>query len=153
GNCTQADGTVTCAITSLAAGAAADVTVVVTPTAAGTISITASASAAPYDPTPANNTAVEPTTVLMAPTTAALTSSASPTAFSQPVTLTATVDAVGTAAPTGTVDFTDGSTVLGTRSLDASGVAVFTTSALAVGSHAITAVYGGDPNFLASTSG
>ena len=30
--------------------------------------------------------------------------------------------------------------------------AAFTTSSLAVGSHSITAVYGGDANFTASTS-
>ena len=47
------------------------------------------------------------------------------------------------AAPTGTVTFTDGATTLGAVVLDASGQATFTTSALAVGTHTVTATYGG----------
>ena len=45
----------------------------------------------------------------------------------------------------------DGTTSLGTVSLT-SGTASFSTSSLAVGSHNITAVYGGDTNFTTSTS-
>ena len=54
-------------------------------------------------------------------------------------------------APSGTVTFKDGTTVLGTGTLS-KGVAVFQTAKLAVGSHAITVVYGGAANFLSSTS-
>ncbi len=43
-------------------------------------------------------------------------------------------------------------TTLGTGTLNGSGVATFSTSALAVSSHSITAVYGGDTNFTTSTS-
>jgi hypothetical protein len=50
------------------------------------------------------------------------------------------------------VTFVDGSTVLGSGPLK-NGVATFSTSALSVGSHSITAVYGGDTNFKGSTSG
>ena len=46
----------------------------------------------------------------------------------------------------------DGSTTLGTGSVDGSGVATFTTSTLAVGSHSLSAVYSGDANFTGSTS-
>ena len=56
------------------------------------------------------------------------------------------------AAPTGVVTFLDGSTVLGTKTLVGSGVASFSTSSLSVGSHAITASYGGDANSVASVS-
>ena len=86
-------------------------------------------------------------------TTTALVSSASPTVFGQSVTFTATVSATspGFGAPTGMVTFKNGSTTLGTGTLSG-GVATFTTSALSVASHSITAVYGGDTNDLASTS-
>ena len=47
--------------------------------------------------------------------------------------------------------FKDGATTLGTGTLSG-GVATFATSALAIGSHTITAVYGGDTNFTTSTS-
>ncbi len=43
-------------------------------------------------------------------------------------------------------------TTLGTGTLDGSGVATFSTSALALNSHSITAVYGGDTDFTTSTS-
>jgi hypothetical protein len=49
------------------------------------------------------------------------------------------------------VTFEDGSTVLGTGTLT-NGVATYTTSSLAVGSHTITAVYSGDSNYSGSTS-
>jgi hypothetical protein len=53
--------------------------------------------------------------------------------------------------PTGTVTFMDGATTLGTETLNVSR-ASFKTNSLAVGSHSITAVYGGDSNFTGSTS-
>ena len=46
----------------------------------------------------------------------------------------------------------DGATTLGTGTLNGAGVATFTTSTLSVGHHTITAVYGGDASFNASTS-
>jgi hypothetical protein len=64
------------------------------------------------------------------------------------VTFTTTVkqSVSGTGVPTGTVTFKDGSTALGTVALN-SGVAMFTTSGLSVGSHQIVASYSGDANF------
>ena len=53
----------------------------------------------------------------------------------------------GTETLGGSVSFKDGSTTLGTVPLTASGTsgsATFTTSALAVGTHSLTAVYNGD---------
>jgi Bacterial Ig-like domain (group 3) len=87
-------------------------------------------------------------------TTTAVSSSTNPSVYSQPVTFTATVTAVAPASgvPTGTVSFKNGSTTLGTGTLNASGSATFTTSALAVGSASITAVYGGSAIFGGSTS-
>jgi uncharacterized repeat protein (TIGR03803 family) len=68
------------------------------------------------------------------------------------VTLTATVSGSGS-TPTGSVTFNDGQTVLGTGALNGSGVATLTTTSLvSPGAHSITAVYGGDTNYLGSTS-
>src|SRR5688572_10984565 len=87
------------------------------------------------------------------PTWTTLTSSANPVLVGQPVTFTATVKAVGGGGtPTGTVTFKDASATLGTGSVDGLGQATLTTSSLALGTHAITAVYGGDGTFSASTS-
>jgi hypothetical protein len=86
-------------------------------------------------------------------TTTAVVSSLNPSTFDAPVTFTATVSAIGTSVgtPTGTIAFMDGGTVLSTVTLSG-GSAAFTTSALAVGSHSITAVYSGDFNYVASSS-
>jgi len=89
-------------------------------------------------------------------TTTALTADPNPSVFGQPVTFTATVtaDAPSTAVPTGTVDFLDGATNLGTGTLNNAGTATFTTSTLAPGVHqSIKAVYSGDgTNFAGSTT-
>ncbi len=87
-------------------------------------------------------------------TTTRVTSSANPSVFGQSVTFTATVSPVLAASgtPTGMVTFRDGTTNLFTSALTTSGVATFTTTTLGAGTHAITAVYGGDANFSGSTS-
>jgi hypothetical protein len=87
-------------------------------------------------------------TVNKANTTTSLASSANPSVYGQSVTFTATVSP---SAATGTVTFKDGSNTIGTGSLS-SGVATYTTSTLAIGSHSITAAYGGDSNDNTSTS-
>ena len=65
------------------------------------------------------------------------------------------------AAPTGTVKFMSGSTVLGTatiagvastRSGLAAGTATFTTNSLLPGSYSVTGVYSGDSNYAGTTS-
>ncbi len=89
-----------------------------------------------------------------AASTTAVVSSVNPSASGQSVTFTATVTAPSGDAivPTGTVSFLDGATTLGSGTLNGSGIGTFTTSALASGSHSITAVYAGDANFTGSTS-
>ncbi len=77
-------------------------------------------------------------------------SSAATPLLGDSVTFTATVTAA-TGSPSGSVDFFDSTTGtdLGSVSL-ANGLAALTTSALAVGSHAIVATYSGDNSFLSS---
>jgi hypothetical protein len=87
-------------------------------------------------------------TIVVAPTTTALTASTASAQYGNPVTLTATVAPSGA---TGTVLFMNGSTVLGTGTVT-NGVATLTTSSLPVGSYTITASYQGDTNYSASTS-
>ena len=91
--------------------------------------------------------------VVLSSTTTVLTDAPNPSSFGAPVTLTATV--TGTGTPDGTVTFLNGSTNLGTATLDASGIGTFVTTAqqLAVGSHSLTAAYGGSgATFDPSTS-
>ncbi|MET8051022.1 DUF4082 domain-containing protein [Streptosporangium sp. NPDC005286] len=80
------------------------------------------------------------------PTTTTLTSSADPAWKGDPVTLTATVNAVsGTVVPAGEVVFKDGSTVLGSAFQNESTTARITVPNLSGGDHSIVAVYlGGD---------
>ena len=78
-------------------------------------------------------------------TTIALISSGNPSTYLSPVTFTATITASGNTAASGTVNFLDGSVTIGTGALAGSPAAArFTTSALTVGAHTMTASYGGD---------
>lgn len=83
-----------------------------------------------------------------------LASSANPSKSNQQVTFTASLptSTAPVANPTGTVTFFDGTTNLGTASLTSGAQATFSTSALATGSHSITARYNGDSNFNSATS-
>ena len=80
-----------------------------------------------------------------------LSSNATPALSGAALTFTANVSPLdSTSTPTGTVTFYDGSTQLGTVTLDANGNAAFTTSTLALGSNNIIADYSGDSNFDSS---
>jgi len=80
--------------------------------------------------------------------TTALVASLNPSRSGQTVNFTATVTPPGA---TGSVTFMDGETTLGSAPLVA-GSATYATATLTVGTHAITAVYGGDGIYGASTS-
>jgi len=87
-------------------------------------------------------------------TTTALTTSFNPVALNDSLTFTATVTSNGimtATAATGSVNFKNGSTLLGTSSV-LSGVAKFTTSALPAGTNSITAEYISDGYYLSSTN-
>jgi hypothetical protein len=90
--------------------------------------------------------------VNMASTTTSLTSSPNPSTTGQRVTFTATVTSSSGAIPGGSVTFYDGTTSLGTSKLNGSGVATLAVAFYTLGSHQITAVYGGSTNFTGSTS-
>ena len=143
------DGTTLIATTPLSGSTAAVSTAALT---AGTHSITAQYLGDGNFSSSTSSPATVP--VRMASTTTNLSSSASTSVFGQSVTFTATIGVVapGAGVPTGSVTFKDGSTTLGTGTLNSTGQATFATTTLAVGSHTITAVYGGDPNFSGSTS-
>jgi len=83
-------------------------------------------------------------------TTTTVVSSINPSTYGQAVSFSATVSSSG-GTPTGTVTFQADGAPLATVPFAVSG-AGYTTSALTVGVHAITAVYSGDGNFTASTS-
>ncbi len=118
-------------------------------TGAGACTITASqAGDANYN---AATNVPQTFTIAKANTVTALLSAVNPSSFGQSVTFTATVT-FGAGTPTGTAQFKDNGTNLGAPvALNAGGVATFSTSALTVGTHPITADYSGDGNFLTSS--
>jgi hypothetical protein len=93
-------------------------------------------------------------TVNKAATSTSLASSANPSVYCQQVTLTGStaVTAPGAGTLTGTTTFFDNGTSLGAAGLDSNGNAQVTAQFFTVGTHPLTASYGGDGNFLASTS-
>jgi hypothetical protein len=91
-------------------------------------------------------------TITKAPAITTLTLSTTNIAFALPVTFTANVASTTSGTPTGTVTFFDNGNLLNTATLNSSDVATFTTTALTVGVHTITAVYSGDIDFSSSTA-
>lgn len=85
-------------------------------------------------------------------TATTLTALPNPAFTGQAVTLTATVIPPPTGTTTGTVSFFNGSTLVGTGTVDVTGVASFTTSSLPAGSLTLTAVYSGNYGSAGSTS-
>ena len=88
--------------------------------------------------------------VLGLTTTLALTAPAT-AAPNSTVVLTATIASTG-GVPTGQILFLDGTTGLGTVSLDDSGVAILRINTLAAGLHSLSVSYSGDEKFSSSTS-
>jgi hypothetical protein len=86
-------------------------------------------------------------------TSIALSSSPNPSTLGQSVKFTAAVRSIpaGSGTPTGFVTFQEGTSILAQVPLNGTGQATFSTAALALGSHTITASYRSDPVFAAST--
>jgi hypothetical protein len=89
-----------------------------------------------------------------ASTTTALASSVNPSLFGQSVTFTATVATTtpGAGTATGTVQFFDGQTSLGTVTLASGSATSAAITNFGVSTHSITAVYSGSSSFVTSTS-
>ena len=85
-----------------------------------------------------------------AATLTTIQSVSNPSFFGELVTITATV-ASPVGMPSGTVTFMDGTTPIGTGTLNGFGNAIL-QRALSVGNHSLSAVYSGDTNFNVSTS-
>ena len=110
--------------------------------------------------------------VAEAATSMTLTASPNPAGAGQTVTLTATVSSIApagasvpassaaraiaaampAATPTGSVQFFDGATSLGSAALDGNGVAVMTLTSPTPGSHALSAVYAGTSGFASASA-
>jgi len=77
------------------------------------------------------------------PTRTSIVSGANPSALGHSLSFTASVTGNAT-QPSGSIRFYDGNTLLGSSATDSTGTAIFTTSTLTLGSHAITANFTGD---------
>jgi sugar lactone lactonase YvrE len=140
------------AITGLLNGDTVTVTYATAATAAspvGSYAITATVSGAALG-NYTLNVAAGTLSVVPAATSTTLTSSASPVSVGTNIAFTAAVSS-GAGVPPGTVNFLSGSTLLGTGTVNGSGLATFSTSALAAASYSIVATYTGSTNFAASS--
>jgi Bacterial Ig-like domain (group 3)/MBG domain (YGX type) len=88
-------------------------------------------------------------TVTKAASASTLQLSIAPIVVGSAETMMITVSSAGAGSPTGTVSFLDGTTALGSAAL-VNGQASFTTNALTVGVHTLSASYSGDTNFASS---
>ncbi|HEY6469917.1 MAG TPA: Ig-like domain-containing protein [Candidatus Dormibacteraeota bacterium] len=147
---TFADGSTALGSATLVAGGGGDQATYTTAFAAGAHSITATwAGDADF-----NNSTSAPVgfAVALGAATVTLTSSPNPAVAGETVTLRARVipTAPSTQAPSGSVQFYDGTTLLGTVSLSA-GSATFSTS-FAAGSHNLSAMYSGNGAYPSAAS-
>lgn len=147
GTVTFLNGAASLGAGSVNANGVADLTL--TP-AIGTYSITASYGGSSTDAPSASPPPIT-VTVSASATTTTLTASASSLTYGQQLTLTATVTAASGPTPSGSVNFLNGTTSVGTGSVNSAGVATLTLN-LAVGAYSITASYGGSSTDSASVS-
>lgn len=136
GTATVSNGRAVLLLSSLSLGSHA-----ITATYQGNANYTSAASNLTQTVTAAN---VATTTRLEVPPSAISRQTVNLTAYVKPT--------VGTAIPTGSVTFRDGSTVIGTTLLDPTGKALLLTNSLSVGNHSITASFGGSGIFTGSAS-
>jgi Bacterial Ig-like domain (group 3)/Chitobiase/beta-hexosaminidase C-terminal domain len=151
GTVTFLDGNTSLGTATLNASGVATFTT--TTLAAGTQSISASYAGDTKDSSSVSNAVSVVVTQATAGTTTTLTASAAQITIGQNVTFTAAVVAqTGKGVPTGSITFLDGTTSLGSASLNASGTATFSTTGLTAGTHSITASYSGDSGDNSSVS-
>ena len=143
GTVTFKDGSTTIGTGTITGGVASLTTNALT---AGTHTITASWPGDNNYSSPANATVTQIVNTVIA--NMAISGIPNPSTYGTTVTITVTMTGVIGVTPTGTVSISDGATVLNAAvSIDGSGNATFTTSALGAGSHNITATYSGDNNY------
>ncbi len=146
GTVTFMDGSTTLGTAHVGSGGVASITPILTP---GAHAILASYSGDTNDA--ASASAALALTVNLATTAVAVSSSGTPATVLSPITFTAAVTGNG-GTPTGTVVFSVDGAAANTATLDASGKASFTDSALPVGSHIVSAAYSGDTDDSPSAS-
>jgi hypothetical protein len=101
----------------------------------------------------AGSSASPPLTFSVKQTTAlVLSANSNPGLTLNSLSFTATLTNAGAAPATGTIDFTDGGTAIGTAALKGTGHAALTLPAMSAGSHAIVASYAGDAANFGATS-
>jgi hypothetical protein len=138
-------------LASAPVGANGQATTTISSLGAGAYSIVATYQATTTFAT--SNSAAVNESVVGAESVTSLNASPNPATAGQTVTFTANVHAAqGSAIPTGMVTFSDGANVLGSAPLNSSGAATFSTASLAIGTHTLTASYGGSPNFNPSSA-
>jgi hypothetical protein len=81
------------------------------------------------------------------PVTISIASTEDPSIYGDMVTFTFTFTGSGSAIPTGTATITEDGNALTTATLDGTGKATYSTSAIAASSHTIRVVYNGDLNY------
>ena len=119
----------------------------------GSYSLTAAYQGAAGFPASTSPAIVETAGKLQQTTIALIQSSANQSVAGKPVTFTVRVTAAISGLPTGALTFMDGTTKLGTGTYSAqTGAWTLTTSALAAGTHSITADYGGSTVYAPCTS-
>lgn len=147
-------GTALSSVQLNASSGAVDGTFVYTPAAGAILSAGTQTLMATFTPTDSDDysavTVAVPLTVNQTSTTTTLATSINPSLYGAPVTLTATVTPGGGTA-TGTVNFLDGTTLIGSGTLS-SGVATLKISTLSATTHSLMAVYAGDNNCTGSSS-
>jgi hypothetical protein len=89
---------------------------------------------------------------ITAATTSILTVAPNPVVAGQSAIVTLTISPAPTGSPLGTVSFYNGSILLWTGTVNSSGVAIFSTTTLPLGTDSITAAYSGNAGFAGSTS-
>jgi hypothetical protein len=144
------DGTAEPAVTLLNVNAVAEAQFLISTLLAGVHTVQASYSGDATFAASADSLTAPGQAVNVLRSSTALVSSSSTSSLGKPVTFTATVS--GGAQPTGTVEFRDGSTRLGTAAVGSSATATLTVSNLSLGSHSITADYLGNGILGPSTS-
>jgi TatA/E family protein of Tat protein translocase len=84
--------------------------------------------------------------------TVTLTAAPNPSTLGQPTVLTATISPAPTGPALGTVSFFNGSTSLGSGTVNASGVAILVANGLPAGTLSLTAAYSGNTLFAGSAA-